>query len=70
MENKKPEKPDYLRSLLNKDVAIEMLENYHIDGKFLAYGQYEVIILPKNSTKQMLIFKHAIASIQEVVGQK
>jgi len=49
----------------NKETNILLTNGTEIKGKLLSFDQY-VVILEENNKKKVMIYKHAIAKINEV----
>lgn len=56
----------FLPKLLDKEIEITLNNGASFKAKLLGFSKYEIKIELLNTKKEMILFKHAILSINEV----
>ena len=52
------------KQLIGKILTLELVNNRTITGKLVSFGQYDIIITDSRTGQNVLVFKHAIISVQ------
>jgi sRNA-binding regulator protein Hfq len=52
------------KQLIGKILTLELVNNRTITGKLVSFGQYDIIIIDSRTGQSILVFKHAIVSVQ------
>ena len=52
------------KQLIGKMLTLELINNKTITGKLVSFGQYDIIMIDSRTGQSILVFKHAIVSVQ------
>ena len=58
------------KQLIGKILTLELVNNKMITGKLVSFGQYDIILMDSRTGQNVLVFKHAIVSVQGDLSAK
>ena len=58
------------KQLIGKILTLELVNNKTITGKLVSFGQYDIILMDSRTGQNVLVFKHAIVSVQGDLSAK
>ena len=58
------------KQLIGKILTLELVNNKTITGKLVSFGQYDIILMDSRTGQNVLVFKHAIVSVQGDLAAK